>query len=402
MKDRNFVITSLQVWDIEIGSTIKNTALEISKSNKVLYVNAPMDHSTWLHGGDKPSYTHRMDVIKRRKPVLRKVNENLWVLDCPFMVYSINKISSPAIFNFFNRINNKKIGRLINKTVAELGFDNIIHLIDNDIYRSFYLKEYINPTLSIYYRRDFVIGESYWKRHGKRLEPLLCSKSDIVLANSLYFANELKEYNRFTYNIETGVDLELYDYNKVHDIPADIASIPHPIVGYIGTLTELRLDDELMYSVAEHRPEYSFVFTGPEDEFFKFHKIHSLSNVYFLGNKQRHELPAYVSVYDVCINPQKVNDITIGNYPLKIDEYLAMGKPVVATKTHTMEHIFSRHVWLASSLPEYLDLIDKALAEAGDEKKRESRINFARTHSWQNSIQKIYGIIDFFIGAESR
>ena len=40
MKD--FIITSLQTWDIEIGSTIKNTALEISKQNRVLYINTPM------------------------------------------------------------------------------------------------------------------------------------------------------------------------------------------------------------------------------------------------------------------------------------------------------------------------------------------------------------------------
>ena len=39
MKNRDFIITSLQPWDIEIGSTIKNTALEISKNNRVLYIN---------------------------------------------------------------------------------------------------------------------------------------------------------------------------------------------------------------------------------------------------------------------------------------------------------------------------------------------------------------------------
>ena len=42
---RDFIITSLQTWDIEIGSTIKNTALEISKQNRVLYINTPMDIS---------------------------------------------------------------------------------------------------------------------------------------------------------------------------------------------------------------------------------------------------------------------------------------------------------------------------------------------------------------------
>lgn len=63
MKD--FIITSLQNWDIEIGSTIKNTALEISKENRVLYVSTPLDISTRLRGNKQsPSYIRRMDVIK--------------------------------------------------------------------------------------------------------------------------------------------------------------------------------------------------------------------------------------------------------------------------------------------------------------------------------------------------
>ena len=61
MKD--FIITSLQTWDIEIGSTIKNTALEISKQNRVLYINTPMDYSTRLTGNKQaPSYIRRMSV----------------------------------------------------------------------------------------------------------------------------------------------------------------------------------------------------------------------------------------------------------------------------------------------------------------------------------------------------
>ena len=62
---RDFIITSLQTWDIEIGSTIKNTALEISKQNRVLYINTPMDISIRLRGNrQSPSYIRRMAVIK--------------------------------------------------------------------------------------------------------------------------------------------------------------------------------------------------------------------------------------------------------------------------------------------------------------------------------------------------
>lgn len=190
-----------------------------------------------------------------------------------------------------------------------------------------------------------------------------------------------------------GVNLTMYDPDKERTAPNDIKDISHPIVGYLGSINSTRLDAQLMLSMARSRPQYNFVFTGPEDELFARHELHSLPNVYFLGNKPVGVLPDYIACYDVCINPQMVNDITIGNYPLKIDEYLAMGKPIVATKTLTMEHLFASCVHLAQSNEEYLTLIDKALTEAQDKQKREQRIAFAKTHTWEQSVKQIFGII---------
>ncbi|HAI83429.1 MAG TPA: glycosyl transferase family 1, partial [Chitinophagaceae bacterium] len=87
---------------------------------------------------------------------------------------------------------------------------------------------------------------------------------------------------------------------------------------------------------ATAKPEWSLVLVGPEDEAFKQSALHQLPNVHFLGSKQPEALPEYVAAFDVCINPQLLNEVTIGNYPRKVDEYLAMGKPVVATQTEAM------------------------------------------------------------------
>ena len=394
---RDFIITSLQTWDIEIGSTIKNTALEISKQNRVLYINTPMDISIRLRGNrQSPSYIRRMAVIKGEASPLRQINANMWVLDCPFMLFSANFLPAP-LFNIANRRNNARIARWIVEQAAALGFKDYIHLIDTDIYRSRYLKEYIHPAVSIYYRRDYVIGEAYWRRHGTRLEPELAASADLVLANSTRFAAELQAYNPHTYPIETGVNLTLYNPAKEHGTPDDVQNIPHPIIGYMGTVNSTRLDGELLYQIISRRPDYSFVFTGPEDDGFRRHRIHSLKNAHFTGQKKVDELPAYIAAYDVCINPQTVNDITDGNYPLKIDEYLAMGKPTVATSTHTMRSIFARHTHLATNPEEWLRAIDRAVTEAADKALATQRIAFAETHSWGHSVKKIYEIIDSFL-----
>lgn len=313
---RDFIITSLQTWDIEIGSTIKNTALEISKQNRVLYINTPMDISIRLRGNrQSPSYIRRMAVIKGETSPLRQINANMWVLDCPFMLFSANFLPAP-LFNIVNRKNNARIARWIVEQAAALDFKNYIHLIDTDIYRSRYLKEYIHPSVSIYYRRDYVIGEAYWRRHGTRLEPELAASADLVLANSTRFAAELQAYNPHTYPIETGVNLKLYNPAKKYETPGDMQDIPRPIIGYMGTINSTRLDGDLLYQIISQRPDYSFVFTGPEDDIFRRNRIHSLKNAYFTGQKKVDELPAYIAAYDVCINPQMVNEITDGNYPL--------------------------------------------------------------------------------------
>lgn len=397
MKNYDFIITSLQSWDIEIGSTIKNTTLEISKENRVLYVNPPLDHMTWLRGEKTASFKHRMDVVRKRIPEIRQINTNLWVVDCPFMLYSINRLPSSRLFDLFNRINNNKIAKQITKTIQTLGFKNPIHLIDTDIYRSQYLKELLKPALSIYYCRDFVIGRDYWKKNGTRLEPLLAAKSDMVLVNSTYFAKRFKEYNPNTFPIETGVNLALYDFYREWTIPEDIQPVPHPIIGYTGAVNSVRLDCELLFNLARKRPQYNFVFVGPEDEVFSKHPLHRLTNVYFLGKKKIELLPAYIRAYDVCINPQLLNEITDGNYPLKIDEYLAMGKPTVATHTHTMNDIFRDYTYLPHNEAEYLQALDAAVSEEEVKQRTEARIAFAHTHSWENSVKKIYQIISKFV-----
>ena len=165
----------------------------------------------------------------------------------------------------------------------------------------------------------------------------------------------------------------------------------------MGTINSTRLDGELLYQIISQRPDYSFVFTGPEDDIFRRDRIHSLKNAYFTGQKKVDELPAYIAAYDVCINPQMVNKITNGNYPLKIDEYLAMGKPTVATSTHTMRNIFTGHTHLAINPEEWLAAIDRAVTEADDKELAKQRIAFAETHSWGHSVKKIYDIIDNFL-----
>lgn len=391
---KQFVFAGMQPWDITIGSNAKDIALEISKLNQVLYINTPLDIKTYMSSESSPETIQRKKVIKKMLPVLRQINPNLWVLDYPFSIWPVNFLPDGYLFDLVNKINNRKMYQYVNRILDQLSFKDYILFIDNDVYRSFYAKDILKPSLSVYYRRDNLTGP-YWNKHKPRLEPLLCKKSDLIIANSIQLANAVKSYNSHSYDAGQGVDLKNYDTELLHPVPADIKQIVKPIIGYVGYITSLRLDADLLYNIAKERPRYSFVMVGEEDEYFKKHKLHQLPNVYFQGIKKPIDTIDYMANFDVCINPQLINEMTIGNYPRKIDEYLALGKPVVATRTETME-IFDNYVWNCIGSDEYINAIDQAL-KSSDPETINNRIQFAHTHTWANSVNKIYSFIQHFI-----
>ncbi len=391
IRGRDIVIVGLQPWDVDLGSNCKNLALEFSKSNRVLYVNSPLDRRTYLTSYSAPKVKKRIKVIKGEIPGLNKVADNIWELYPDKMIESINWIRLPWLFDLLNRRNNRNFSDCIQTAILELGFKNITLFNDNDIFRSFYMKDFLAPVISVYYSRDFLLGVDYWHRHGKRLEPKLIAKSDVCVANSLYLANYCKIYNQKSYYVGQGCDLTIFESQNSHPIPEEIKMLNGPIIGYVGALQSIRLDLEIIEHIASSHPDWSIVLVGPEDDVFKRSKLHDFENIYFTGAKDLAQLPAYINAFDVCINPQLVNLLTEGNYPRKVDEYLAMGKPVVATSTEAMQ-IFLNYTYLATNKNQYIKFIEKALYE-NSENLMISRRQFASTHTWENSVSQIYNAI---------
>lgn len=388
---KDFIFTGIQSWDINIGSNAKDMALEISKKNRVLFINTPLDIINYIKNKDNVENIQRKKTIKKRISPLRQISDNLWVLDYPFTLYPINFLPDGYLFDKINQINNKRMYQFVENILKKIKFENCILFIDNDIYRSFYAAEYLKPSLSIYYIRDKFTGK-FWGKHVPRLEPLLCAKSNLVLTNSNELAKSISSYNKNTYCIGQGVNLDDYNIHKSFSTPSDIVLIKRPIIGYTGMIVHSRLNADLIYNIANQKPNCSFVMVGREDEIFKKHKIHFLNNIHFLGEKKAQEIPCYISSFDICMNPQIINEITTGNYPRKIDEYLALGKPVIATKTNTMS-IFKDHVYCCKDEAEYINAIDSILNEKISDKTNK-RIQFAQSHSWTNCVTKIYNYIN--------
>lgn len=385
-QDDTFLVFSLQSWDLGLGSNCVNIAQELSKHHKVVYFNNPLDYNTLLRKRSSVPSKY-LSAMKSGNPIIEEVQPNLFVVTPSCLLNSINSLPAGRIFNYLLRKNNNRLARDVQKVLKELGIRSFHLFNDSNMFRAFHLREMLNAKGHYYYSRDNLMAVPYWKKHGQYLEPRLSAKSEICFANSQYLQNILKQSNPNSLFVGQGCDFSIWnheeEYNKPIDLPTD-----QKIIGYVGALYELRLDISLIEAIAQAFPEQAIVLIGPEDEAFKKSALHGMKNVFFPGQKKPTELPAYVRHFDVCMNPQLVNEVTIGNYPRKIDEFLALGKPVVATKTDGMS-LFESCVSLAENKQQFIDFIAKALENPGTTENIKKRINLALSHSWENSVKEI-------------
>ncbi len=393
IEGKDIIVVGIQAWDVEIGSNCKNIAVEFAKKNRVLYVNSPLDRITRHREKHLPKIKKRIQVTQGKDEALVKIQENFWNLYPPSMIESINWIGIPTVFDYLNKRNTRKFCADILQAAEQLGFRDFVLFNDSSMFLGLDLKELLKPKVYVYYMRDYLIKNPYWRKHGVRVEPKLIAKADVVVNNSVLYTEYGSKYNQHSYMVGQGCDTQLFDDSKQEILPAeDLKEIQKPIIGYVGFLSSRRLNIEIISHMAKKRPEWSIVLVGPEDDVFKDSDLHDIQNVHFLGSRDPEVLPAYIKGFDVTMNPQLINDATIGNYPRKIDEYLAMGKPVLATATKAMEY-FRDYSYLGETPMDYVELAEKALNE-NTEQLEQARRKFGTEHSWENNVNEIYSCIE--------
>ncbi|WP_394746705.1 glycosyltransferase [Spongiimicrobium salis] len=392
IKNRDIIVFGIQAWDIEIGSNCKNIAMEFAKHNRVLYVNPPLDRISAIRERKTKKIQKRLAVKRGKMEDLVSVQENLWNLYPKTLTESINFITRPKLFDFLNKRNGKRFCKDISTAISRLGFKDYIVFNDSSMFLGQYIKTFLDPVFYMYYMRDYLTKNPYWRKNGVRLEPQLIQTADCVVNNSTLYTEYGKKFTAHSYMVGQGCDTSLFnDQKRKITVPEDIQAIKGPIIGYVGFLSSRRLSIEIIEYIANAREDWSVVLVGPQDDVFADSELHELNNVYFLGSRDAKALPNYIKGFDVAINPQLINDATIGNYPRKIDEYLALGKPTVASATKAMEY-FKEHTYLGVTPKDYVNLIEQALEEDSKELQEERRA-YGLSHSWENNVNEIYNCI---------
>ena len=385
-----FIVIAQQEWELNLGSNARNLAVELSKKNVVLYVNPAIDVKSIIKQIKTVHGRKRLKLALGLKENTLKVSDTLWVHTPQTISFSINWLKKINLYNFLSERNAQSFFNSIKKSIKELGWkiENSTVLNDSQMFTGLFTKKYFQPRFSFYYIRDNLTEHPYFKLHGSRIEPQTIALADAVFANSAYLADYARKYNPMSFDIGQGCETEMYQADIIHSEPSDLAQIPHPRIGYVGFLTGERLDINLLEQLALAKNDWQIVLIGPEEVLFQRSDLHNLKNVHFLGAKIPNQLPSYIQHLDVCINPQLINALTIGNYPRKIDEYLAMGKPTVATNTPAMK-MFLPHVDLAIGVIEYQKAIEKALLPQNT-LERNASIDCAKGHTWEACVEQIY------------
>ncbi len=231
------------------------------------------------------------------------------------------------------------------------------------------------------------------------LEYRLLKRSD----HAVYVNDELFARERTTVAdaqlVGHGVDFD--DFANARPIggeraapPAEIGTLPRPIVGFYGGLDDYRIDDELMIQIARRVSPGSLLVIGPEQ--MDLSRLKREPNVRHIGQLPPERLPTFASHFDVGVIPFLQNEFNRVCNPTKLKEYLALGFPIVAVRLPAFA-TYAELIYLADTHQEFLACLDRALMENDTSLERRRRQSVA-ADSWD----QVAGKVGRMLGIASR
>lgn len=231
-----------------------------------------------------------------------------------------------------------------------------------------------------------------FERHHELLEDT--DVSVVATADKLYNdVIRIRGCEQNCLNSGNGVDLKHFRV-KTDDtkIPISVKSIirtKKPIIGYFGAIANW-FDFEMVEYAARHRKNYEFMMIGPHygtHDLTCLERMKEIKNLHFVGTIEYQKLPHVASHFTVATIPFKLNEITESTSPIKLFEYMAMGKPIVTT---AMRECFKYPVVrIAKSKEDYVVALDEAVKKAGDEQFLKDIAEVAERNSWLRKAQEI-------------
>jgi glycosyltransferase involved in cell wall biosynthesis len=316
-----------------------------ARRNKVLFVNSI---SMGLPAMGNPDFFLKIRrKLKSYARWLRKVPEGLWVM-------------TPMNLPLYG----SKMGRWLNRVllVVQLRLAMLLLGISRPILwvaipTAAEMAGRLGEKLVLYQvsdkydaNEDSALSAQIIRAYDRRLK----EAADVVLYSGRKLFSEATEPHRFF--LEQAVDFEHFSNFQGEPSP-ELAGIPHPILGYFGTMDYV-MDTELMAEVARLRPDWHWVLLGLKSNLVRV----AAPNIHFLGSKPYRNLPQYIQQFDVCVLPwRETNAFTSYGSAIKVREYLATGKPVVMAPLY--EYLQTPGLRFYRGAQEFITQVETAMKE---------------------------------------
>ena len=253
---------------------------------------------------------------------------------------------------------------LIRRAIRRLGFKDTVAWFH--VPHPGFLAKHLGEKLTIFYCIDDysklpdVDGTSVQSMDDK-----LTVAADIVFACNQKLVDARRGLNANIFLSPHGVDTEVFALASSPDtaIPEELKGCARPIIGSWG-LVDQRVDLSILEHIARARPEWTILLIGHVN--VDVSELRRLPNVLFAGVKPYKELPNWAKAIDVCVLPYTQTDLNLQSSPLKLREYLASGKPIVAVPLPEAM-LLGKAVQIASDGPGFVSAIETALAENSPE-----------------------------------
>ncbi|NJO04527.1 MAG: glycosyltransferase family 1 protein [Chloroflexaceae bacterium] len=371
-------------WDAPLWTNRQHMMLRLARTGafRILYVNPPA-----------LSAVRALVRGKGSNGLLEQPEAQLWVLHLPLPAPNrIVRNRLPQVYDALTLLGTRIAAR-------RLGFErpmiwsyspfvaNYLH----DLAGEFVIYDCVDryPQLPFYAAR----GEQV-----RQLDAQMTQQADVVLCTSRLLYEEKQAHNPRCYLVGNAADVELFGQARsgTLPVPAELQGIPKPIIGFHGALDNHRIDYDLLRTIARTRPDWSLVLIGPQTPTPDLEWLTHEPNVRLIGKKALHELPPYVAQYDVAMLPYRLTDYVRGLSPLKIYEYLAAGKPVVAVP---VPHITAFDVVRIAPTPAaFIAQIEAALTDT-DAAAIARRVEVAAQHSWEAKLRRVLELVPELHGA---
>jgi len=251
----------------------------------------------------------------------------------------------------------------------------------------------LGPVATIYHCVDEFSSSSADAKRIVESEEELFRSADLVFVTSEKLRERASRHTEHVHLFPSGVSIEAFESAGTLETPAELRALPRPIIGYVGGLHQW-VDQPLIEAAAAEMPDASFVLIGPEQADVSL--LRQRNNIHLLGRRPHAELATYINAFDVTLVPYRLADYTENVYPAKMNEYLAMGKPVVATDLAEVRRFNREHgdvVRIVRDADSLIAAVRDSVTPASPEVVAR-RVAVARSNGWDRRIAAMTSLID--------